>query len=289
MKAPVRRVLLLVASACVLAGATGCSAGGGARSIAIVPGAATVDAVTGTIRLPLDAYALTGDDDKVFATANDLVASRCMSAAGYGEFLPFIDRRHGGQADVDWRYGVWVKSQVVRYGYGRVPPSALGQKLQAANQVQFTPEADAAYKRCITTVHESGIVLPDAAGVLMSNAFEEQVMATSEGKKVLSDWKKCLTDNHVPLPDHAESDWFPAGIHEAPLEQQIEVGLKDVACKEDVNMVQRLSDIEAAYENDYIKDHEAVLTDLQKANREALDRARAYLASSGPTAQDTAE
>jgi hypothetical protein len=256
---------------------SGCSGGSHPAPLSHVH--AETDARSGKIVMPVDKYQFTRDEDAEFTTANDLAVSRCMKNAGQGQFFPFIDRRHPVVA-VDWRYGVWVKSQVARYGYQRLPQTDREKKLLQYNGIKLTPAAQVTYQHCISVVQQLGLRLPVPDDDEFSNGgvAVKSVTDTAAGRAVIAAWVKCLTDQGVSAPTVPQgTDWFPRGITDAPLQEQIRVGLIDVDCKEKLGTIQRLADIDAQQEESWVEAHEAQLVEQRQQYQATLDRARRYL------------
>jgi hypothetical protein len=232
--------------------------------------------------MPIERYDLSLTENGIFITANDLAMARCMKDAGFADSFPFVDRRNPA-VDTDWRYGVWVRSQVARYGYGQVPPSPRGKLLRALNAKGFTPAAGEAYQACLPKLKQQGLMLPDLPDDTAGGPDAPKVLDGADpldsdaAKAVVKEWTDCLRSRGVS-PPAGDARWFPAGVTSAPLEEQIRVGLIDVGCKEEHRTVQRLADIEASYQQPLIERDEARLVQRRRELDALLDRSRKYIA-----------
>lgn len=241
---------------------------------------AQVDAVSGTIRLPLDQYSLTRNEQAVVETANDLAMSRCMQAAGQGRFFPFVDHRDPDVVS-DRRFGVWIRAEVSKWGYGEPPPSEREKTLRRLNKIEFTPEADATYNACIEDVRKQGLAYSVTNGVEAAEVTGVgDPMKDPEAQAVMTQWRDCLQAHGVAPPASGDNQFVPRNADRLPLQEQIKVGLVDVDCHAQLSMTKRLADIAARYQQPYVTANEAVLVARLTDARKVLATARDYLAKS---------
>lgn len=219
---------------------------------------AIVDPATGTIRLPLADYGSTPIEAGLLSTANNLAMSRCMKRAGFGNFLPFVGSQTA-KPESSRRFGVWVRAEMARLGYQKPPDTPLQKRLQLMNRQEMTRPANKAFEGCLVTTQRLGLRVRELPDDIPSQpALQDPHPEDSkEWKAARQEWGSCLTEHEVPKPPGQE--WIPVGLLQAPLEVQIRVGLIDVACKEKVHLVQRLSNLEAQGEQPSIDTHEAAL------------------------------
>jgi hypothetical protein len=254
------------------------SSAGHAATETRTDGLAQVDPTSGVIVLPLDSYNLTSAERGIFQTANDLATYRCMKDSGFGRYDPFIDRRDP-RPEIDRTFGVWVKASVARYGYRPVPPSQRERDLMRLNQQQMPAQVDKAFRDCIPQVRRLGLVLPPGVDVANGPSVGNGgPLDSAAAKAVIEKWTQCLQAAGVPAPDALNDDWVPPGLLDAPLQQQIRVGLIDVDCKQRLGTIQALADIEARRQWPYIDAHEALLVQQRRALDALVARSRAYIA-----------
>ena len=247
-----------------------------AQAPTTLTGLAKVDSRAGKISLPLDQYEITPAEDGILQTANDLAMHRCMAAAGFPKAFAFIDRRHP-TPDVDWRYGVWVRSQVARSGYQPPALTARGKLLRKLNAKRLSTAADAAYQRCIPQIHALGLVLPARPAWLSPPAITD-ALREPQAQTAIGDWVKCLVAQGVKRPT-PENPWTPAGVNTLPLPEQIRIGLIDVGCKESHSTIQRLADVEASAQQPFVEANQTLLQQWRQQQFTAVERARGYLAN----------
>ena len=191
---------------------------------------------------------------------------------------PFIDRRDP-RPEIDRTFGVWVKASVARYGYRPVPPSQRERDLMRLNQQQMPAQVDKAFRDCIPQVRRLGLVLPPGVDVANGPSVGNGgPLDSAAAKAVIEKWTQCLQAAGVPAPDALNDDWVPPGLLDAPLQQQIRVGLIDVDCKQRLGTIQALADVEARRQWPYIDAHEALLVQQRRALDALVARSRAYIA-----------
>ena len=250
--------------------------------------AAVVDLATGAITLPLDELTLSPRDQVVIEWARSLSVSRCMEEAGYGanhRFAPpelpaDIPSSHHG---INGSYGVWVREQVATYGYGG--PSWHDTELwDSADRRAGGDDAAAAELACSLAAIDEGLGYSqeqfDAWDAVAPEGWQP-AQYTTEGQAVLEEWRACLTAAGVTPPGPDEG-MIPPGVMGAPPAEQVRVGLIDVTCKEDLDVVQRLADVDAAQQWAYLeRGGREYLQERAAADRAMLATAEALLAGAG--------
>lgn len=238
--------------------------------------AAVVDAVTGTIELPLDELLLSGEDWGVIDTATELAIATCMAEQGYGEYYVFQGPEPAHPDRL--QYGVWLEAEVRATGY----QSQRADDGRARVGLPLTDEADAALLGCFGEGQRLGFVYDGESAGLESLAplGYEMPAYTDEGQAIIAEWGECLRAGGVTPPEE-DSSMVPAGVLDAPMDEQVRVGLVDVACKDQLDTVQRLADVEAAEHLAYIDRAQEYLDVLRPLQQEVLANAQAYLAAQG--------
>jgi hypothetical protein len=268
-----RRVAVTVSA--VAAGLVLASCSSGDSSAPAVK--AKVDPASGSVVLPFDEYWPTPEDTGRLAYALNLTLSACMRK--HGITYPAV-RPPASAALTSWgAYGVWRMDDARRYGYDPpVPdrkslqePQLQGREAQQEEQCLQTPEAKAlrlsTYYRPEVMQQYSFMRLPP-------------VTSTPAGKQVLDEWRSCLTQAQVPVPpavpDGAPVVWVSPDLDKATPEQRIKDAVADVTCKQKVDLVQRIADLEAAAQQAVVKDHQdelAAFRQIWLPMRQQADRA----------------
>lgn len=237
---------------------------------------ALLDRDTGTITLPLDAYAMSRDEAILIEMANDQLMDDCLQHYGLRNPLLRVDRRQAVRY-ADRRYGVWTDAEV-RYGY-ELPPNPLGDTISGLLSQQSQQWSDVQAK-CYTESDPLPLLTLSAAGALDSviavgarGAIEAYVYAagTPEWKQARKDWWDCMSSNGL-TPRTGATQWGP----EIPASQEaaLRAANIDVACKREVDLVQRLANLEARYQAAFVSENQAALVAQRNKVEEVLNRAR---------------
>jgi hypothetical protein len=244
------------------------------------PQGAVVDEATGTVTLPLDEWFLSRQERAVVSSAREAYIVRCMTDAGFGDTAelvgPVQEPPGNGHAE---RYGAWKVQTLEAMGYERPQPVY-------ANVIR-TGDAAAEEHRltCFDELRTLGIEWDYDRFEQIAPAGAETFAYTDEGQAVLGEWRQCLVDNGVEPPAEA-SDMVPAEAHGAPLAEQVRIGRIDIACKDDLDVVRRLADIDAAQQLEYIERARTYLEERKPIEQAALAASEAYLASQGLSMDD---
>ncbi len=237
---------------------------------------ALLDPQSGTITLPLDAFFMSDDERRLIETANDQLMDNCLQRYGFQNPLLGLDRRLGVVGFADRRYGVW-SDEVLRYGYD-IPPSPVGDQITAALIAQSKEWGDAEAK-CYTEsdplpILTSGAVdAPDTVIALGARGVTEAYVyaaSTPEWKQARQDWWACLSREGL-TPRTGPTEWTPDIPTDA--EAALRVANIDMACKTEVNLVQRLADLEARYQAAFAADNQAALVAQRGKVEEVLEQA----------------
>ncbi|MDT0165475.1 hypothetical protein Q9R32_07890 [Actinotalea sp. AC32] len=236
--------------------------------------AAVVDEEAGTITLPLDEWFWDSADIATMETAVDLYVSRCMADAGLGAEYTF----HGAfpvQPD-RLEYGVWSRDVVLESGYRSLVPddSRPGGGLRGDDPRVSTQVG------CYRSAMAEGLTYEPGDFEALAPVGYTSPTYLPEGQEVLADWRRCLADNDVAAPDD-DTSTVPRGVLDAPLDEQIRVGLIDVACKEQTDYVRRMADVHAAEQAAYIERARGYLEQIRPVQESVVARSRAYLEDAG--------
>ncbi|WP_309133418.1 hypothetical protein [Cellulomonas sp.] len=243
---------------------------------------AVVDRAAGTITLPVDGLRSPRDELVTTQTAQRHFLSTCMTERGFGEHWAFDGPVEpavppGSTAP----YGVWRESDVRATGYQHAAGTDAGRSLEGDEAV--------ASRQCEGEMVAAGL----AVDVDRVTALAEEhraggwirALGTDEGGALRDRWVRCLAEAGVaaPVADDPES-MVPEGILEAPFDEQVRVGLLDVACKDRLDLVQRLADLDAAAQAAYLERTAEFQAAVRRLDAPVVDRARQYLVEHGVTA-----
>jgi hypothetical protein len=249
---------------------------GPSTSVSPVPtpsAANPVDHEAGTITLPLDLWMWSAADQATSDTAVELATAQCMAAAGMGDEFKFLGPFPVQPERGD--YGVWQRETVEESGYTSLlvddsrPGTGLrGDDPRIQTQRDCFGAAFAAYSYNTETFAHTAPAGHEAPGYL------------PEGIALLDEWRQCMTEHGVPTASGGTTA-VPDGALTAPMAEQVRVGLIDVACKDEMNFVERFAQVDAAEQLDFIARAEPFLTELRAEQQRALAAARTLLVANG--------
>ncbi|MGW6128643.1 hypothetical protein ACWFNE_01325 [Cellulomonas sp. NPDC055163] len=243
-----------------------------------VPAYPVVDLDAGTVRLPLDDWLIDAADQAVLVAAAEHSADRCLEAAGYGEHSSFSGLRPVRRGLVD--YGVWVRADVEARGYQDLVETSDDQGT-GGNRPPPPEEFFAASRACHGAALDAGLTYDPSGFESLAPEGWTSALRTDAGRTVAAEWAACLAEQGVATPPVDDGVMVPVGVLDAPLDEQVRVGLLDVACKEQLDVVPRLAEIDAAAQLAYIERARPYLEALRPVQQAALVKARAYLTESG--------
>lgn len=242
-------------------------AGGGFLLIAIMSGCtstqtpsrtsatAVLDATTGSVTLPFDAYWPTLEDTNRLSLAADTRVAACMDRAGQDYVADPAAVTPGYQS---WaRYGVWRLDDARQFGYD--PPGAAEQ------QPSVSSAAQAALDACL--------VAPDLVGLRQTDYFTPETMrtypfmrlpsigSTEQAGQLIDQWRECVIASGFVPPEKPTGDgdmvWTPSDLADLTREEQIATAVADVKCKERLDLVKKLADLDAARQQVVIDEHKS--------------------------------
>lgn len=275
-------VALLVLGPCIL-GIAGC--GDGAEATAPSPHAtyerdatakAVVDATTGSIVLPIDAYFLTPTERTEIGNARALAMSLCAEQKGVTvpwEAKPPLQ-------ETSRRYGVWVMEEVQRFGYAvpdeiiptAPPPDASGT---IDDSLAVFEECNSSDPAVVALRYEQ---IRPGFDVSRLDGISAAALGTPDANEVFSEWETCLHAAGL----QRDTSISPFAIQGATLdisEANVRIAVLDVQCKEQTNFVQRLADIEASIQGPIVTEHESELLEMRSEYEAVLDEARSFVAT----------
>jgi len=243
---------------------------------------AELDPAKGFIVEPLDAYAMSFADTRLIESANDVLIDRCMRKAGYANVLTRLDRSREHQAE-NRRFGIWSPQLAAAYGYGLPPRSDEGDDLLAAQSAAWGE----VWKNCYRTTETLPALRYDSADAFAQDSviavgergYNEADRYASEAPdwtRARHDWWSCLEKEGL-TPRKGVEEWSP--VVPSDPEAAIRTATIDVACKQQVDFIPRMTDLETSYQAAYIAKHEAALETQRAAVRKVVQHAKAILRS----------
>ncbi len=256
-----------------------------------VDATADVDFEAGTIVLPAERFLMTAAEELEVNTLSQQQLDQCVRDHGYEVVsTPAVIDTEG-----DRRYGTWLVQEAELYGFA--PPSVgrgEGEQGVAPDRPRDSdghpiyPRGDIrnADMDVIEECHESPDVLrfvtytiePAFSYGAEIGPLMDEALGSAEGKQVFADWEACL-EEHGLERDESRSPYSIRGATMDVTEQNIAMALVDVQCKTDVELVQRLADLEAELQAPVVARYFKELTAMRAEYDAVLEDARAFLAS----------
>jgi len=237
---------------------------------------AHVDPVTGVADLPMDDRVMNEVDVAVMESAQSLAMSRCMADAGFGNAYRFVEPKKP-DARPGYRYGVWDVASLRQRGYSG-PTTDI---FDSSTDIDLSaPGASGAMSDCLQDVKALGLVGGPEGVKATAPVGRKTAEDLPAGQAVLADWRDCLRTHDVDPPTD-RSSFTPTFPSDPSLGEQVRVGLIDIACKKEVDLNQRMSDIELASQQAYLVRARHYLAAWDAYFTPILARDRAYLAEAG--------
>ncbi|MBB2923381.1 hypothetical protein [Cellulomonas cellasea] len=242
------------------------------------PAFPVVDVGAGTVRRPLDDWLLDETEQSLLQGAADHSADACLEAAGYGEHSSFSGLPPTRRGFVD--YGVWRSADVEARGYQDLVVE-FDEPVARGDRPAPTEEFYAASRACFGAARDQGLMYDPADFEQLAPEGWTSALRTDAGRAVAAEWAACLAEQGVSTPPVDDGVMVPVGVLDAPLDEQVRIGLLDVACKEQLDVVRRLASIDADQQLAYIERARPYLEALRPVQQAALAKARAYLTEAG--------
>lgn len=243
------------------------------------PAFPVIDVGAGTVRLPLDDWLIDEAGEAILLAAQFHSADRCLEEAGYGEYSSsstgLLPVRPGFRD-----YGVWVRADVEARGYQNLVETFDEQGAGGGGSAppeDFFPVSRA----CFAAALDQGLSYDPSDFEALAPEGRTPALRTDAGRAVAAEWAACLAEQGVAAPPVDDGVMVPMGVLDAPLDEQVRVGLLDVACKEQLGVVRRLAEIDTEQQLAYIERARPYLEALRPVQQDALAKARAYLTEAG--------
>lgn len=231
---------------------------------------ARLDRSTGSIRLPVDDYYLGQTEVQLIAEARNSLMGRCLREQGY-EYT--LDSNASIDPIVDDRtYGFWVREFVEEYG-------VEGPIFEPMPSIEPGPEAQA-WSSCgeETPAELDFTALQFGSGYPI---FLKLVPMAYRAAEADPEWQQILSDFHACLADEglAPSEGLPFSVDTAGSDDKETIRrlLLDVDCKDQLDFIQRITDILAQYQAPLLEQHAAELAEPQQRRNEMIAYAEAIL------------
>jgi len=244
---------------------------------------ALLDWDTASITLPIDRFGMTPHEQQVMDAAGSIAFARCVQgsdideprviaeAARYLSTKPFVMN--------GWLYGVWDASYLARFGWpvnGDPPLTMVATDPVTAD-------------RCWGQVVDEGL-MAIMAGSSMDNQASvlatgygltyDQTMADLSFKSLQSQWRACVHEAGYVLDESYDTAAARVDPAWAP-EQLLEAKLTEATCADQMGYTQRVGNINASFQVQFISAHEAELVSLRQTCDDRLSKAALLLHSVG--------
>lgn len=224
-----------------------------------------------SIVYPLDKYGVSLDEMNLIERASNIRIQNCLSSKGHPMDLigMFKDRT----TIVERPYGIWNLQAAESYGYG-VPEQDLGIPDLAAQTTEFNRQWDV----CLGEAIPSSRYGSDRTSLLSTLSGKASAAAAKDPKSaaLIEEWQTCLREAGGTFD--GSDRWSPVESL-ADKETSIGVAVSDISCKESIDFIQRMADIESSYQATLIVEHEAELLAQRQKVDETLKEATQIVAT----------
>lgn len=235
---------------------------------------AVLDVERQQIIFPIESYVISGTNSRLVERANTARVSECLEKAGFG--YPESSRDWQNEPLThDRLFGPWNLQWVSQHGYD-YPPSDETIRIEEENDLQ--PEGfNVAVLKCTDATELLPLHTVTDGVSLASLGYAQSYMEAQSDAEWLAateEWKQCLRAAGFGIGDEPDS-WVPN--FPATVEGEIRAAIADVECKQETGLVQRLADIMAARQHDFIAENEAALEALKVESQDVVEQARSEL------------
>jgi hypothetical protein len=251
-----------------------------------------VDVERREVAYPMDDWELTPVERVVAATAQADFRARCLDDAGYSAELrnADLDPTVYESEREDTEFGLWRAAELEQaYSGLRVDPTAA-VPIPSVESDALGP----ARAQCFEAAAQAGLALDvgdDGASMWESRAPRGMDRAgdTAEGLATHREWAQCLHDHgiEVTITDGESPGWIPADMlgmsdaPDAPLPEQRRVARLDLDCKQDLGTIEKMVQIEARLQYEYIDRGRDYLEDRKAHEENVYNNAVRYLDERG--------
>lgn len=253
---------------------------------------ADLDRQSGAIVFPADRLKMTRSDVETLDSAYSFAVAVCAKDLGvdYSPFAPNDEPLY----EASTYFGVWLEKHAQEFGFVApmtpadmaangvkgAPPVTEHAPGAGPDSAQLSEDDRAALEPCFTSQDASRFDAVSLAGAAPWNGPLGQIDAEFLGypqvEEVVAEYDACLKVNGLqPQPD---TPGFARGADTREISaEQIELALNVVACKDEVDYVQRLADIMANKQAPIIEDYATEMVAQKDKTEQAVSEAEAYI------------
>ncbi|WP_406282748.1 hypothetical protein [Streptomyces sp. NBC_00209] len=259
------------------------------------------------LSLPLEDYMQTYQDTVALDNGARDLQKKCMADYGLTITLPPAGSTpppNDNDANIERRYGITDRDTAEKYGYGL--PDYLVQNPQGAKLPTMTVEetevfsgytslnprdlsraaAPATFKG--KKIHENGCagwadsqlggtsadfsLASELNGQSLAQSLKEPVV-----QEVIADWSKCMSGKGYTVDSPYDADKVVVHIDGSPSQDEIDVAVADIDCKEATDLVKVWNGTETAIQQQLIADHRSELAKPKESNASAVAAAQKAL------------
>ena len=249
--------------------------------VPIPPGVAVLDWETATITLPLDRYGMSPRESQAVEAASSIEWAHCVDEAQEvtTSVLEEASRYLGiAPMTTHWLYGSWDAPYIARFGWRRSDPP-----------LSFVETDPGTAQECWARIHDAGLdplregTAMDEVGTIIALGSQEaydQTMADPAFHALQGQWRDCVASAGyvIDTDDSTSAAQFEDSWSE---EQILEAWLADAKCADDMGYTQQVANINAAYQMEYIREHEAELVEVKRIADERVAKATQILKDAG--------
>ena len=271
-----RRAALASVAACAVAmAAVACASAQRAEDFDVH---AQLDPDRGTMRLPLDAFALTGADAYAVTQANAALVDACMAQQGLAH--PGADLAYDAVTPMpDRTFGLWSEAVARQWGF-RLPPS---QPPEIEAMYEAMPDDWwEAFFPCLDSVEQlephAPLVGDPSRPSPVDRGYREALERAQDDPRwaeARAPWVACLAESGIDVVEPT----LLVPVIPADEEAALRTALLDVECKAEHGTAQAIGDIIAQHQAAYAAAHEAELVAYRDEALATLERAREVLRS----------
>ena len=254
----------------------------------VVSGQAVLDWGKAQIRLPLDEYGMTDDEKGIVYAARAVIYWQCASQSVNlsSQAMQNIREWRDWSGDAaSWDFGFWDTAYIASYGYTTSPSPLLGSeeidqmtriKCMENEQYQNTyivdrstvsrKENTASYDLIRYSIQAWDKTLEDSR---YQSLIDERAVCLHEAGYATEDDPSVSSSRSV----HLDPSWGP--------ETQQKAFLAEASCSDHMGFTQRAADLNAAYEQQVLDEHQAELVEIKKVSDEQVAKATKILQDAG--------
>ncbi|GAA1901409.1 hypothetical protein GCM10009716_09100 [Streptomyces sodiiphilus] len=280
---------------------------------AAVDGPLAPDSLAGDLTFPMDRYRISDEDQRLLEEARNVLVKECMARYGfdhepsepraealigpyvylYGVDDPTLAAEHGYLHPTDLDPNAYVPvpeadltadEELALYGDQELDGTEIPQTLEAAEAMKG-PELNGE-RVPITGCAGDATLRINRPGedwvdpTLIFNLENEAGMEADEDERIveiIGDWAQCMAGHgyETNSPFGVQEDLGLSGDVSGP--KAIEVAVKDVECKQEVDLIARWSAVDAEYQEEVIEEHAGILEDYTRQHEERMANARSVL------------